>query len=90
MDVKLILLWMILLIYPVFVKMSCHETKLPRDCESLCSKNRRGFISCELRAAVLLPDDDKTFDISLHKVLPVLGKTIFIKLHFKKKKLTTT
>lgn len=55
---------------------SCRETKLARDCEALCSKNQRGFISCELRAAVLLPNNT-SFDISLYKVMPVLGNYFY-------------
>ncbi|XP_043286656.1 atrial natriuretic peptide receptor 1-like isoform X4 [Venturia canescens] len=50
---------------------ACRETKLPRDCESLCTRNRAGVESCELRIAVLLPADT-TYDVSLPKVLPVL------------------
>ncbi|KAF7995591.1 hypothetical protein HCN44_006698 [Aphidius gifuensis] len=68
---KIAILSVLLLIDPVFINMICHETKLPRDCESLCSKDQWGFVSCELRAAVLLPNDTR-FDISLQHVLPVL------------------
>ena len=52
----------------------CREAKLPRDCEALkCTRNRFGVDSCVLRVAVLLPEDTK-YDISLPKVLPVLGE----------------
>lgn len=52
---------------------ACQETKLPRDCESLCTRSRAGVESCEVRIAVLLPADT-TYDVSLSKVLPVLGE----------------
>jgi hypothetical protein len=56
------------------VRSSCREAKLPRDCEALCSFGFDGEVtSCELRAAVLLPNDPR-FDISYPKVMPVLGK----------------
>lgn len=54
-------------------KVTCREIQFPRDCEVLCSTNQTGVISCELRVAVILPADPN-FEISLPKVLPVLGK----------------
>lgn len=54
-------------------KVTCRGMQLHRSCERLCNTNSDGIISCELRVAVLLPDDPR-FDISLPKVLPVLGK----------------
>lgn len=52
----------------------CREAQLPRDCEALCSFDRHGQVtSCELRAAVLLVNNSK-YEISLMKVMPVLGK----------------
>lgn len=74
----LMILW---LIYRAEGKVTCRgEVQLRRDCEhcaecdALCSKNREGAVSCELRVAVLLPKDLR-YDISLPKVLPVLGKS---------------
>lgn len=55
-------------------KVTCREVQLHRDCEALCSTSRDNVVSCELRVAVLLPADPR-YDISLPKVLPVLGKS---------------
>lgn len=66
----LTILW---LMYPAEGKVTCREVQLHRDCEALCSTSRDGVVSCELRVAVLLPMDPR-YDISLLKVLPVLGK----------------
>ncbi|XP_014203598.1 atrial natriuretic peptide receptor 1-like [Copidosoma floridanum] len=50
----------------------CRMAKLQRDCEALCNYDPRGVAtSCELRAAVLLPDDPR-YEISLGAVMPVL------------------
>ncbi|XP_074116091.1 atrial natriuretic peptide receptor 1 isoform X4 [Cotesia typhae] len=68
---KVIATLLITIMCATIARSSCRETKLARDCEALCSKNQRGFISCELRAAVLLPNNT-LFDISLYKVMPVL------------------
>lgn len=68
----LAILW---LMHRVESKLTCREMQLHRDCEALCSTSRDGVVSCELRVAVLLPADSR-FDISLPKVLPILGKTI--------------
>lgn len=68
----LAILW---LMHRVESKVTCREMQLHRDCEALCSTSRDGVISCELRVAVLLPADSR-FDISLPKVLPILGKII--------------
>jgi len=70
--VMLMILW---LMHRTEGKVTCRSSQLHRDCETLCNTDRNGIISCELRVAVLLPADP-TFDISLPKVLPVLGKTI--------------
>lgn len=69
--VALTFLW--LMVHRMEGKMTCREVQLHRDCEKLCSTGRDGVVSCELRVAVLLPADPR-FDISLPKVLPVLGK----------------
>lgn len=68
----LTILW---LMHGIESKVTCREVQLHRDCEALCSTSRDGVVSCELRVAVLLPADPR-FDISLPKVLPVLGKAI--------------
>lgn len=68
--VMLAILW---LISRAEGKVTCREVQLHRDCEELCNTSRDGVVSCELRVAVLLPADPR-YDISLPKVLPVLGK----------------
>ncbi|XP_044585548.1 atrial natriuretic peptide receptor 1-like isoform X3 [Cotesia glomerata] len=72
---KVIATLLITIMCATIARSSCRETKLARDCEALCSKNQRGFISCELRAAVLLPNNT-LFDISLYKVMPVLDLAV--------------
>lgn len=54
-------------------RISCREVQLHRECDALCSTDRDGTLSCELKVAVLLPSNP-SYDISLPKVLPVLGK----------------
>lgn len=82
-----LLLLVPLLLLPPGCLGSCRRTRLPRDCEALCSQDRRGEVtSCELRAAVLLPGDPR-YEISLPKVLPVLGESrhassFHLRLHF--------
>ncbi|KAK0098297.1 hypothetical protein PV326_009798 [Microctonus aethiopoides] len=66
----------ILFLFPSIVNSSCREVKLPRDCQALCIKNHQDLVSCELRAAVLLPADTR-FDIALHKVMPVLDLAVY-------------
>ncbi|XP_076759178.1 atrial natriuretic peptide receptor 1 isoform X3 [Xylocopa sonorina] len=61
---------------PVNGEATCREVQLARDCEALCKKNRHGeYVSCELRVAVLLPNDTG-YDISTPKVLPVLDLAV--------------
>lgn len=72
---KIVMLAMFWLMHRVGGKVTCREVQLHRDCETLCSTSRDGVVSCELRVAVLLPADPR-FDISLPKVLPVLGEII--------------
>lgn len=62
------------LMCPVEGRVTCREVQLARDCDALCKKNRHGIVSCELRVAVILPADPM-FDISLPRVLPVLGES---------------
>ncbi|EZA53252.1 Atrial natriuretic peptide receptor [Ooceraea biroi] len=57
-------------------KVTCREMQLPHHCNALCNTNHNGIISCELRVAVLLPEDPR-FDISLPKVLPVLDLAVY-------------
>lgn len=72
--VELLLLLPLMLGYAGWASAGCREAKLPRDCEALCSFDRSGQVtSCELRAAVLLVNNSK-YEISLMKVMPVLGK----------------
>lgn len=76
--------WIVLLTFGWFAwfacpargEVTCREVQLARSCETLCKRNRYGVVSCELRIAVLLPADP-SYDISLPKVLPVLGKSSF-------------
>ncbi|XP_063981286.1 atrial natriuretic peptide receptor 1 isoform X3 [Diachasmimorpha longicaudata] len=70
----LTLKWVFLVAFSPVVKTSCRDTVLPRDCEALCIKNQT-TIQCELRAAVLLPRDNR-FEISLAKVMPVLDLAV--------------
>jgi len=72
---RIVMLTILWLMHRAEGKVTCRASQLHRDCETLCNTNRNGIISCELRVAVLLPADP-TFDISLPKILPVLGKTI--------------
>ncbi|KAL0132007.1 hypothetical protein PUN28_000049 [Cardiocondyla obscurior] len=71
--VTLAILW---LLHKTEGKATCREVHLHRDCEALCSTNRDGVVSCELRVAVLLPADPR-YDISLPKVLPVLDLAVY-------------
>ncbi|XP_018313431.1 atrial natriuretic peptide receptor 1 isoform X3 [Mycetomoellerius zeteki] len=80
---RIIMLMILWLIYRAEGKVTCRgEVQLRRDCEhcaecdALCSKNREGAVSCELRVAVLLPKDLR-YDISLPKVLPVLDLAVY-------------
>ncbi|CAB0033004.1 unnamed protein product [Trichogramma brassicae] len=67
-------LLLLILVYPPMSWSGCREAQLPRDCETLCNFDQQGqVINCELRAAVLLPADSR-YEISLFKVLPVLGE----------------
>ncbi|TGZ50066.1 atrial natriuretic peptide receptor 1 isoform X2 [Temnothorax longispinosus] len=68
---RIVMLTILWLIHRAEGKITCREVQLHRDCEALCSTNRDGVVSCELRVAVLLPADPR-YDISLPKVLPVL------------------
>ncbi|XP_077259435.1 atrial natriuretic peptide receptor 1 isoform X2 [Temnothorax americanus] len=68
---RIVVLTILWLIRRAEGKITCREVQLHRDCEALCSTNRDGVVSCELRVAVLLPADPR-YDISLPKVLPVL------------------
>ncbi|XP_015110011.1 atrial natriuretic peptide receptor 1 isoform X1 [Diachasma alloeum] len=71
---KLLVKWVILVVFSPAVKTSCRDTELPRDCEALCIGNQT-TTQCELRAAVLLPRDNR-FEISLAKVMPVLDLAV--------------
>lgn len=72
---RIVMLTILWLMYPAEGKVTCRDkVQLHRDCEALCSTSRDGVVSCELRVAVLLPADPR-YDISLPKVLPVLGKS---------------
>lgn len=71
---RIVMLTILWLMYRAEGKVTCREVQLHRDCEALCSTNRNNDVSCELRVAVLLPADPR-YDISLPKVLPVLGKS---------------
>ncbi|XP_018358837.1 PREDICTED: atrial natriuretic peptide receptor 1-like isoform X3 [Trachymyrmex cornetzi] len=80
---KIVVLMILWLIYRTEGKVTCRgEVQLRRDCEhcaecdALCSTSRDGAVSCELRVAVLLPEDPR-YDISLPKVLPVLDLAVY-------------
>lgn len=72
----MVMLMIVWLACPLRGKVTCREVQLARDCEALCKRNRHGAVTCELRIAVILPADP-SFEISLPKVLPVLGELAF-------------
>ncbi|KAG7200777.1 hypothetical protein KM043_003154 [Ampulex compressa] len=74
--IPLTILWLIQRDPGIEGKVTCREVQLHRDCETLCSSNRYGVVSCELRVAVILPADPD-FDISLPRVFPVLDLAVY-------------